>query len=252
MTQNTSLAVDGLRKTFSGIVAIDDVSFTVESESIVGIIGPNGAGKTTLINLLSGFYEQDTGTIRFNGADISDASPHERTDEGLIRTFQITRELSGMTVLDNLLLADQNPRHNSVLKNIVSGDAVDDDLYEQAREWLEELGLWRLRHEYAGNLSGGQQKLLELGRALIADPDLLLLDEPMAGVNPALTDQLCGAIQALNDDGMTFMIIEHDMDVIMNISDEIIALADGRLLTRGPPAVVKQNSELLQSYLGGA
>jgi branched-chain amino acid transport system ATP-binding protein len=157
-----------------------------------------------------------------------------------------------MTVLDNLLLADQNPRHNSVIRNIASGDAVDEELHDQAREWLEELGLWELRDEYAGNLSGGQQKLLELGRALIADPDLLLLDEPMAGVNPALTDQLCDAVRTLNDKGMTFMIIEHDMDVIMNISDEVIALTEGRLLTRGSPAEVKQNNELLESYLGGA
>jgi branched-chain amino acid transport system ATP-binding protein len=245
------LEVDSLHKSFGGLTAVDDVSLDVEQGKIVGVIGPNGAGKTTLLNLISGFYEADEGTITFNGQDVTDMKPHERAEIGLVRTFQITKQLSGMTVVDNVLVAYPDRANHQVLRNLVAGPAVPDDQREAVDYWLEELDLSHVRDEYAGNLSGGQQKLLELGRALVMEPDLLLLDEPMAGVNPALTDDIAEVITGLKTDGMTFVIIEHDMDLIMSLSDEVVALNEGRLLTRGTPSEVQQNEALLESYLGG-
>lgn len=246
------LELEGLIKSFGGLTAVDNVSMDVERGQIVGLIGPNGAGKTTLLNLISGFYETDAGAIRFEGKDITHLEPYERARRGMVRTFQITKQLSGIKTIDNMYVAYPDDDDDQVIRQLIAGPRIEDDKYDTVRTWLEKLDLWEVRDEYAGNLSGGQQKLLELGRALVMKPTLLLLDEPMAGINPALTDDLIETIYDLRDDGMTFVVIEHDMDVIMSISDEVVVLNEGRVLTSGPPESVQENEAVLETYLGGA
>lgn len=244
------LSTENLSKSFEGITAVNDVSFDIQAGQIIGIIGPNGAGKTSLLNLLSGFYEADEGDVLFKDRNITTMKPHERAQLGMIRTFQITRDLSGMTVLDNMLLGYPDSKYNSVLRQLVQGPDIDEEALESAKYLLRELDLWDSHEEYAGNLSGGQQKLLELGRAIICDPDLLLLDEPVAGVNPELTDEICEELARLRDDGMTFIVIEHDMDVVMELSDEVIVLREGSILTTGTPEEVQRHEEVLETYIG--
>lgn len=252
--QEQLLTVNDLYLSFGGLVAVDKVSFELKPGEIVGLIGPNGAGKTTTFNLLTGFNDPDQGEIVFNGKDITHASPHIRAQEGLIRTFQVARELSGMRVVDNLLLGAQDNPGEAVFKNFIpisSVDSFQESNQKKANQWLERLDLWDLRNEYAGDLSGGQRKLLELGRALMAEPDLLLLDEPMAGVNPSLTDRLLAQIRELRDEQeLSFLIVEHDVDLIMSISDKIVAMHNGKVLSRGSPEKVQENEELLEAYLG--
>jgi branched-chain amino acid transport system ATP-binding protein len=249
------LEVIDIRKSFGGITAVDDVSFSIRGEEITGLIGPNGAGKTTTFDLLSGFLDPDAGQVLFDGKPIQRFAPHECSLEGLVRTFQITRELTGMTVMENMLLGGQrNPGEHvtAALANTESVRSYESRNRDRARKWLKILDLWELRDEYAGNLSGGQRKLLELGRALMTEPDLLLLDEPMAGVNPTLTNRLLEHLTQLRDEeGLTFVIIEHDMDAIMTVSDTVIAMHNGRVLTEGPPEAVKRDEALLEAYLGG-
>lgn len=252
--QNQLLTVDNLHIAFGGLVAVDNISFKLKPGEIVGLIGPNGAGKTTTFNLLTGFIHPDQGDIIFNGTDVTHSPPHVRAQEGMIRTFQIARELSGMKVIDNLLLGAQDNPGESVVRNFVTADTVNsyqEANREKASKWLERLDLSEHRDEYAGDLSGGQRKLLELGRALMADPDLLLLDEPMAGINPKLTHKLLNQIRRLRDEqGLSFLIVEHDIDLIMSISDKIVAMHNGRILSRGTPEKVQENDELLEAYLG--
>jgi ABC-type branched-subunit amino acid transport system ATPase component len=251
----TLLEANGLRKTFGGIVAVDDVSFEVNRNEIVGVIGPNGAGKSTMFKLLAGFHKPDEGTVVFDGEDITDLEPNERTQRGLVRTFQIAQELTGMRVMDNMLLASQNNPGEKVLAAAANTSSVRDfeeDARDRAEELLKFLELWDLRDEYAGNLSGGQRKLLELGRALMADPDLLLLDEPMAGVNPDLTDRLLQRIMDLRDErDMTFLVVEHDIEAIMRISDTVVGMHDGTVLSKGTPEEVQSDEQMLEAYLGG-
>ncbi|WP_049937747.1 ABC transporter ATP-binding protein [Haloplanus natans] len=251
----TLLEANGLRKTFGGIIAVDDVSFEVDRNEIVGVIGPNGAGKSTMFKLLAGFHKPDEGTVVLDGEDITDLAPNERTQRGLVRTFQIAQELTGMQVMDNMLLASQNNPGEKVLAAAANTGSVRDfegNARDRAEELLKFLELWDLREEYAGNLSGGQRKLLELGRALMADPDLLLLDEPMAGVNPDLTDRLLQRIMDLRDErDMTFLVVEHDIEAIMRISDTVIGMHDGGVLSKGTPEEVQSDEQMLEAYLGG-
>jgi branched-chain amino acid transport system ATP-binding protein len=252
MSADPILRVEGLKKTFGGLVAVDGASFEVEEGTVVGLIGPNGAGKSTTFNLVTGFYEADDGDVYLRGEDVVDTSPEERSKRGMVRTFQITRELTGMKVRQNMLLGGQDHRGEKVV-HALAGTASDREaeIADRAERLLKHLELWDLRDEYAGNLSGGQRKLLELGRALMADPDVLLLDEPMAGVNPSLTDEIIDMIHELKADGLTVLIVEHDVDMIMNISDKVIGMHQGRVLTSGPPEVVQNDEDLLEAYFGG-
>lgn len=252
MSAQNILEVEGLRKSFGGLTAVDGATFDVEEGSIVGLIGPNGAGKSTTFNLITGFYEADEGSVRFRGEEIIDDSPEERSKNGMVRTFQITRELTGMKVEQNMRLGGQEHDGEQVV-HALAGTASDreDEIAGRAEELLRDLELWDLRDEYAGNLSGGQRKLLELGRALMAEPDILLLDEPMAGVNPSLTDDIIEMIHELSEQGITFLIVEHDVDMIMNISDKVIGMHQGQVLVSGEPEVVQNDDELLEAYFGG-
>ena len=251
----TLLSVDGLRKTFGGIVAAEDVSFDVERQDIVGVIGPNGAGKSTTFRLLTGFHTPDAGTVEFDGEDVTDLSPDARARKGMIRTFQIAQELTGMSVMQNMLLAAQgHPGERAVTSALGIGgtSAFEADQRDQAEELLRLLELWELRDEYAGNLSGGQRKLLELGRSLMADPDLLLLDEPMAGINPDLTDRLLERILELRDErDMTFLFVEHDIDAVMRVADTVVGMHNGAVLSMGTPEEVQSDDRMLEAYLGG-
>lgn len=256
MSENdVALETEDVTKTFGGLLAVDDVSVSIESGRITGLIGPNGAGKSTLFNLMSGFYSPDSGTVRLKGEDVTGLAPDERANRGLIRTFQITRELSGMKVMENMLLAAQDNPGEKVLRTLTSWGRVKEFEEKQrarAEELLRYLELWELRDEYAGNLSGGQRKLLELGRALMSDPDVLLLDEPMAGVNPDLTDHLLERIVTLcKEENKTFLIVEHDIETIMSISDTVIGMHNGQILAVGEPKEVQQDERMLEAYLGG-
>lgn len=249
------LRVENLRKEFGALVATDDVSLSVERGSITGLIGPNGAGKSTLFKLISGFYELDTGRIHLDETTITDWSPDEIARQGMVRTFQTPRRLEGMTVRENMLVGPQQQAGESLVSVLFRpGTVVTDERasLERAEELLELFELDHLADAPATDLSGGQFKLLELARAMMVDPDLLLLDEPVAGVNPALADELAEYIQMLNQqEELTMFIIEHDIDFIMKLADPIIVLDQGRVLTEGPPATVRTDDRVMEAYLGG-
>ncbi|PSQ64176.1 MAG: ABC transporter ATP-binding protein [Halobacteriales archaeon SW_8_66_22] len=250
----TLLAVEGVRRSFGSLVAVDGVSFGIEAGEIVGMIGPNGAGKTTTFNCISSVIDSDAGTVRFDGADVTGVPPYALARRGMVRTFQQTRELETVTVADNMLLAA--PEHpgerawHAVGRTSTSAQR-EAAARERAMELLEVFDIAGMVEEYAGNLSGGQRKLLELARSLMLDPKLLMLDEPFAGVNPSLTDEIVGHIEALNDEGMTLLIIEHELETLTDLVDRLIVLANGEVLATGPPAEIMDNEEVIDAYLGG-
>ena len=250
------LEVEGIRKEFGGITAVDGVSFDVEEGTLTGLIGPNGAGKSTTFNLITGMLDPDGGAVRFNGEDITGFEPHEIANRGLARTFQIARELEEMTVLENMMLAPKGQVGESLWRSVMpfTRGAVREQETEQLERVWEVLDFFEIDHlagEYAGNLSGGQRKLLEMARALLTDPDVLLLDEPFAGVNPSLEKRLLEHIHELRERGYTFLIVEHDMDLIMNNCERVIVMHQGRILKDGTPAEIKESEEVIEAYLGG-
>ena len=247
------LAASGLIKNFGGLLAVDEVSIEVAKGSITGLIGPNGAGKTTLFNLLSNFIHPDRGRVLFDGEPIHQLQSYQIAQQGMIRTFQVARVLSRLSVLENMLLATQHQTGENFWltwfkqKQIASEERQQ---REHAMTILESIGLAHMAHEYAGALSGGQRKLLEMGRALMSQPKLILLDEPAAGVNPTLIRQICDRILTWNREGLTFLIIEHNMDVIMSLCDRVWVLAEGRNLAVGTPTEIQTNAQVLEAYLG--
>lgn len=250
------LRVEGLRKEFGGITAVDGASFEVEEGSLTGLIGPNGAGKSTTFNCITGVHEPTAGDVYFRGEEITGLSSHDIAQRGLVRTFQIARQLDEMTVLENVMLAPGGQKGESITRSVVPGlrsQVVDQerDLREEAWETLEFFELDHLATEYAGNLSGGQRKLLELARALMTDPDVMLLDEPFAGVNPTLEEKLLDRIHDLREQGLTFLLVEHDMDLIMENCEHVIVMHQGRVLDEGPPEQIQNNEEVIEAYLGG-
>lgn len=248
------LSVRNVEKRFGGLVAVDGASFDVETGSITGLIGPNGAGKTTLFNVLTGFYAPDGGRVLFRGEEIQGSSPTRIARAGIGRTFQTPRIFEGMTVEENLAFAAKNQTGETALGVLTRPGRVRTEeaaIDERVAETLEFLQLDHLADEYARGLSGGQRKLLELGRVLMTDADLILLDEPVAGVNPALTDDLLDRLHELNDEGRTLLLIEHDMAVVMNHCDHVVVLHDGRELAEGPPSVVQEDERVIEAYLGG-
>jgi branched-chain amino acid transport system ATP-binding protein len=249
------LQVRNLKKTFGGITAVDDVSFEVEEGTLTGLIGPNGAGKSTTFNLITGMNDPDAGAVRFNGEDITRLAPHEIANRGLVRTFQIARELEEMTVLENMMLAPKGQIGESLWRSVTPG--FRDDVQRQETEQLERvwevLDFFEIDHlaeEYAGNLSGGQRKLLEMARALMPDPELLLLDEPFAGVNPSLANEIVDHLEALNDDGLTLLIIEHELETLTDLVDRLVVLANGAVLATDTPETVLEDRRVIDAYLG--
>lgn len=221
--------------------------------STIGLIGPNGAGKSTLFDLITGFQKLDQGEIYFDGKRIDGLPPHEIAQRGLVRTFQISRPLSKMTVLDNMLLSPQGQKGENLINalfGIYDIEKQEEEHRARALGLLEFLGLMELKEEYAGNLSAGQMKLLELARALMVEPEMLLLDEPVAGVNPTLAEELLKHIRELQEKGVTFLIVEHNMEAIMRVSEKIYVLENGGVIAEGTPEEIRANERVLDAYLG--
>jgi ABC-type branched-subunit amino acid transport system ATPase component len=242
-------------KRYDGFTALDGCSVRLERGLVTALIGPNGAGKTTLLNVAAGFTSPDAGTIRFGDVDVTGMPAHRLARRGLVRTFQIARELANLTVLENLLLAGADPSRESVTSALFRRAAIraaERRTAVKARALLERVGLWQLADAPAAALSGGQKKLLELARALMLDPRLILLDEPAAGVAPPLVAELAQIIRALVREGVSFGIVEHDMDLVASLSDRVYVLAEGRTLVSGSFTEVTANRDVVAAYLGRA
>src|SRR3954469_1708082 len=247
-----AIVVDGVTRSFGGLTAVSVDHLEIERGGITGLIGPNGAGKTTLFNLLTGFDQPNTGTWSFDGRQLGKLSPHQVARLGVVRTFQLTKALSRLTVLQNMLLGAQGQRGESFLRALLPGAwrGQEKANTEKAMELLQRFKLDTKRDEFAGTLSGGQRKLLEMARALMSDPKVVMLDEPMAGVNPALTQSLLGHVKNLREQGMTVIFVEHDMDVVRDISDWVVVMAAGKIIAEGPPESISQNNAVVDAHRG--
>ncbi len=239
------LDIRDLRKSFGGIRAVDGCSFAVEPGSITALIGPNGAGKTTVFNLISGLHRPDAGRILLAGEAIERLAPHRITRKGISRTFQISRHLAELTVLENLVVQAPTGGLADLLKQSILEDERD-----RAMELLRFVGISELAAAPAAGLSYGQKKLMDLAAGLMARPRLFLLDEPAGGINPALLEVIVDRVRRLRDDGVTFLIVEHNMDVVMSVCDAVIVMAYGKVLAQGSPAAIQNDAAVLEAYLG--
>jgi neutral amino acid transport system ATP-binding protein len=247
-----AIVVDGVTRSFGGLVAVSVDHLEIQRGGITGLIGPNGAGKTTLFNLLTGFDQPNTGTWSYDGRSLGQLRPYQVARLGVVRTFQLTKALSRLTVLQNMLLGAQDQRGESFLRALIPGTwrAQEKANTEKALDLLRRFKLDAKKDDFAGTLSGGQRKLLEMARALMSDPQVVMLDEPMAGVNPALTQSLLGHVKDLREQGMTVIFVEHDMDVVRDISDWVVVMAAGRIIAEGAPESISQNQAVVDAYLG--
>ena len=249
------LEINSLSKSFGGLKAVNRCSFFIQKARITGLIGPNGAGKTTVFNLITGFDKPDGGRVLFLGEDITGLAPYSVFRKGICRTFQVPREFGELTVLENLMLVPMGQAGEKIWNPFFRSHLVrkqESVIREKALETLKFLDLIDLRDEYAKSLSGGQKKLLELGRTMMADPILVLLDEPGAGVNPTLMKRLAKAIDQLcQQRGITFFLIEHDMGLVMSLCDPVIVMSQGSKLVEGSPEEVRREERVLEAYLGG-
>jgi ABC-type branched-subunit amino acid transport system ATPase component/ABC-type branched-subunit amino acid transport system permease subunit len=239
------LTITDVHKSFGGVKAVKGVSLDVKRGSITGLIGPNGSGKTTLFNCITGTYGIDKGSVTLNGEDISKLSPWVRAHKGLGRTFQITRLFKSMNVLDNLVAPLEKPSVREMLANRIQGDEVD-----RAREILSFMGLSSFEHSRVGTLSFGQQKLVEFAQILMLRPEIVMLDEPASGINPILIERLSNAIRKLNEAGTTFLIVEHNIPLILSLCDYVHVLSSGELMVSGTPEVVRNDEAVIEAYLG--
>ena len=246
------LIVDGVKKSFGGLTAVDVEHLEVQRGVITALIGPNGAGKTTFFNLMTGFDRPDEGSWSFDGRNLARVPSHQVAHSGMVRTFQLTKALTRLTVMDNMKLGAGNQVGERFLPALLPfrWRSQEDEVEARADELLKRFKLDHMRDDYAGTLSGGQRKLLEMARSLMLDPRLVMLDEPMAGVNPALTQSLLGHVKTLPNDGMTVVFVEHDMDVVMDISDWVVVMAQGQIISEGPPAAVSKDPAVIDAYLG--
>ena len=246
------LVADNVRRAFGGLVAVDVEHLEVQRGAITALIGPNGAGKTTFFNLLTNFDEPDTGDRLFEGNDLAGVSAYKVANLGMVRTFQLTKSLSKMTVIDNMRLGGTEQAGESFFRALLPflWRRQEAEITERADALLERFKLSHMRDEFAGTLSGGQRKLLEMARALMVRPNMVMLDEPMAGVNPALKQSLLDHVKGLRDEGMTVLFVEHDMDMVQEISDWVVVMAEGRIIAEGPPESIASNQAVVDAYLG--
>ena len=242
---SVALAVAGIDKSFGGIRALTDCSLEVRTGSITALIGPNGSGKTTLFNCITGFYEPERGQVYVRGVPVVGRRPSDIVHLGLMRTFQVTRLFRRMTVLENMIVPIRQLTLRSLFTAAIKGHERD-----RAETLLEFVGLQALEHEPAGSLSFGQQKLLELAAALMAEPDILMLDEPAGGLNPVMIEKIAGHVRELNARGVTFLIIEHNMGFVMNLCDPVIVMHRGSVIAQGSPEAVREDPIVLDAYLG--
>ena len=245
------ITVENLHRHFGGFTAVNDASLTIEEGSITGLVGPNGAGKTTLFNVIAGVYKPSKGTVYLDGKDITGLEPHQLFHKGLLRTFQIAHEFSTMTVRENLMMVPGEQSGEKLLDVWLKPSNEERALAAKAVEVLEFLTIDHLKDEKAGNLSGGQKKLLELGRTMMVDAKIVFLDEVGAGVNRTLLNTIGDAILRLNKErGYTFCMIEHDMEFIGRLCNPVIVMAEGKVLTKGTIEEIKANEQVIEAYLG--
>ena len=251
---NIIVKVENIVKSFGGLVALNDCSLDIKTNSITGIIGPNGSGKTTLFNVITGNLKPDTGNIFYNGIEITNYESHELFHLGILRTFQIAHEFTNMTVIENLMVVPGDQKGEKLLYSLLYDKKIkkeDEEIRDKAMEVLQFLKIEHLKNERAGNLSGGQKKLLELARTMMVDAKIVFLDEVGAGVNKTLLKDISESILKLNQDkGYTFCMIEHDFNFISELCDPVIVLAEGSVLFKGTAQEVKQNEQVIESYLG--
>lgn len=246
------LVATAIERRFGGVVAVDVAHVEFQRDQITALIGPNGAGKTTLFNVLTGFDQPNAGEWSFNGRSLKGAASHKVARMGMVRTFQLTKSLTKMKVIENMRLGAPHQRGEHFFPSLIKGIWSDqeDEITARADELLERFQLDHMREEFAGSLSGGQRKLLEMARALMGSPELIMLDEPMAGVNPALTQSLLGHVKGLRDEGMSVVFVEHDMDVVADIADWVVVMAEGRVIAEGTPTDIGRNQDVIDAYLG--
>src|SRR5215210_7794495 len=246
------LVADNVVRQFGGLTAVDVGHIEIQRGAITALIGPNGAGKTTFFNLLTGFDQPDSGEWSFNGRSLGGVAAHRVARLGMVRTFQLTKALSRLSVIENMRLGATGQRGENVFRALFKSiwGNQEKEITERADDLLARFKLDTKREDYAGSLSGGQRKLLEMARALMVSPEMVMLDEPMAGVNPALTQSLLGHVKDLRTQGMTVLFVEHDMDVVRDISDWVVVMAQGRIIAEGTPDDISSNKQVIDAYLG--
>ncbi len=246
------LVASNVTRQFGGLTAVNVEQLQIQRGAITALIGPNGAGKTTFFNLLTGFDRPNTGHVELNGESIDKVAPHKLAAKGMVRTFQLTKALSKLTVLENMKLGAPGQPGESLWRALASPlwRGRENEVEAQARSLLDRFNMTHMSDEFAGTLSGGQRKLVEMARALMTDPEIVMLDEPMAGVNPALTQSLLGHVKQLREEGRSVIFVEHDMDVVQDISDWVVVMSEGAIIAEGPPQSIGENQAVVDAYLG--
>jgi neutral amino acid transport system ATP-binding protein len=250
---NNLISVKNLKKSFGGITAVDIKELSFIEGELTSVIGPNGAGKTTFFDLISGFQNADSGDIFLKEKNISNSQPYKIARMGMVRTFQLTKVFDRMTVMENLLFSGSDINNDSFLRSILklnSQKVYENSLKDKANEIMNDLNIGHMADSYARELSGGQKKLLELARAIINEPEILLLDEPLAGVNPKLAEDILTLIKKLSEDGITIVMVEHNIEAVMKISERVVVLAEGSLIADGSPNEIRTNKNVIEAYLG--